>query len=206
MALQEEQLRKTIADNIAFYRKRNGDTQQELAEKLQYSDKSVSKWERGESTPDVLTLAKIAELYHLGVEDLLRQEKVPKKGRSRVLILLLSVGLAWLVFSALFVLLQLLDLWRTGSWRLFIYAALASCILCVIFAQLWGSRLLRFLAVTALVWAAGTSLVVSVPMQDKGLLFILCGVLQVLVVLWFLLPARKKKRHGKAAEQTDAAE
>lgn len=194
MALQEEQLRKTIADNIAFYRKRNGDTQQDLAEKLQYSDKSVSKWERGESTPDVLTLAKMAELYHISVEDFLREEKVPKKGRSRILIVLLSVGLAWLVFSALFVLLQLLDVWRSGSWRLFVYAAMASCILCVVYAQLWGNRLLRFLAVSALVWMIGTSVVVSVPVENKGLLFILCGVMQVLVVLWFLLPARKKKR------------
>lgn len=45
----DEKLRQLIAENIAYYRKLNGDTQAGLAEKLSYSDKSVSKWERGGS-------------------------------------------------------------------------------------------------------------------------------------------------------------
>ena len=47
--LQDEQtLRRTVAKNIAAYRKSHKDTQLDLARKLNYSDKSVSKWERGE--------------------------------------------------------------------------------------------------------------------------------------------------------------
>lgn len=49
----DEKLRQLIAENIAYYRKLNGDTQAGLAEKLSYSDKSVSKWERGDGTPDI---------------------------------------------------------------------------------------------------------------------------------------------------------
>ena len=64
----EEQLRMQIAENIAYYRKQNGDTQAELAEKLNYSDKSVSKWERGDGTPDIYILAKIAALYKITVQ------------------------------------------------------------------------------------------------------------------------------------------
>ena len=58
----EEALRRRIAENITYYRKQNGDTQAELAEKLNYSDKSVSKWERAEGTPDVYILSQIASL------------------------------------------------------------------------------------------------------------------------------------------------
>jgi transcriptional regulator with XRE-family HTH domain len=191
MAVNEDVLRKTIAENIAFYRKRSGDTQQELAEKLQYSDKSVSKWERGESTPDVLTLARMAELYHISVGDYLRQEKVPKKARSRILILLLSIGIAWLVFSALFVASCLSGVLKHYAWILFIYAAAVSCILCVIFARLWAGKTLRAIAVSALVWSIGLSIVFSIGV-DKALLLILCGVMQVLVLLWFLLPERMR--------------
>ena len=67
----EELLQQRIAENIAYYRKQNGDTQADLAEKLNYSDKSVSKWERAEGTPDIFILSKIADLYHITVQDLL---------------------------------------------------------------------------------------------------------------------------------------
>ena len=53
--MDDEKLKKQIGANIAAYRKRIGLTQVGLAEKLNYSDKAVSKWERGESAPDVQT-------------------------------------------------------------------------------------------------------------------------------------------------------
>ena len=66
-----EILKVMIGSNIAAYRKRAGLTQAGLAEKLNYSDKAVSKWERGESIPDVLTLMQLAELFEISVNDLL---------------------------------------------------------------------------------------------------------------------------------------
>ena len=64
LMIQDEQtLRRTTAKNIAAYRKAHKDTQLDLARKLNYSDKSVSKWERGEGLPDVYILAQIAQLY-----------------------------------------------------------------------------------------------------------------------------------------------
>ena len=94
MEEQEALLRHQIAENIAYYRRQNGDTQAELAKKLNYSDKSVSKWERAEGTPDVFILWRIAQLYNITVQDLLGEKKVPQTGGKRILILLLSVGLA----------------------------------------------------------------------------------------------------------------
>ena len=54
--MEDEQVKARIGANIAYYRKQAGLTQVGLAEKLNYSDKAVSKWERGDSIPDVLTL------------------------------------------------------------------------------------------------------------------------------------------------------
>ena len=71
MQTDEATLRKTVAKNIAQYRKAHHDTQLDLATKLNYSDKSVSKWERGESLPDVYILSQIAELYGVSVDFLL---------------------------------------------------------------------------------------------------------------------------------------
>ena len=78
--LQDEQtLRRTVAKNIAAYRKSHKDTQLDLARKLNYSDKSVSKWERGEGLPDVYILAQIAQLYGITVSNLIGEEEPPKK-------------------------------------------------------------------------------------------------------------------------------
>ena len=61
MIQDDQTLRRTKAKNIAAYRKAHKDTQLDLARKLNYSDKSVSKWERGEGLPDVYILAQIAQ-------------------------------------------------------------------------------------------------------------------------------------------------
>ena len=69
--MNDEKLKVQIGANIALYRKRAGLTQAGLAAKLNYSDKAISKWERGESIPDVITLLTLAEQFEISVNDLL---------------------------------------------------------------------------------------------------------------------------------------
>ena len=69
--MDDATLGNQIGSNIAAYRKQAGLTQAGLAEKLNYSDKAVSKWERGESVPDVMTLVQLAELFRIPVGELL---------------------------------------------------------------------------------------------------------------------------------------
>ena len=190
MEEQEALLRHQIAENIAYYRRQNGDTQAELAKKLNYSDKSVSKWERAEGTPDVFILWRIAQLYNITVQDLLGEKKVPQTGGKRILILLLSVGLAWLTATVLFCASKMSGLLSDRAWLLFIYALPVSGVIFTVFTSLWWSRLTQLLSGTLLLWGAGLSLVLSLHLQSSFLLFVLCGVLQVLLILFFLL---KKK-------------
>lgn len=77
-----EQIRAIIAANISELRLRSGMTQQELAEKLNYTDKAVSKWERGESVPDISVLARVAEIFGVTVDHLItdhRHGRAPEK-------------------------------------------------------------------------------------------------------------------------------
>ena len=69
--MNDEKLKSQLGANIVAYRKRSGMTQAKLAEQLNYSDKAVSKWERGESMPDVMTLVQLAELFEITIEELL---------------------------------------------------------------------------------------------------------------------------------------
>ena len=97
-------LKTIIADNIIALRKAQGWTQAELAEKLGYSDKAVSKWERAESVPDVAVLKNLADLFGVTVDWLLSTDEnrhQAKKEFYSLALPLLSAGL-WILLALLF--------------------------------------------------------------------------------------------------------
>lgn len=197
--MTEDQLKNNIAKNITELRKASGITQAELAEKLNYSDKSVSKWERADGVPDVIVLHKIAELFGVTLNDLVSEEKpkLPRKKpylTNRIVIPLLSVGLVFLIASIAFFVLRLLDVWSNMSWILFIYAVPVSLIVTLVFSELWWNLLARFIALSGLVWSVVVSVRLTFPVDDINFIFIIAGILQVIALLWFIMRYRSKKR------------
>ncbi len=88
---------KSIGKTIASLRKKKGYTQQELAEKMNVTDKAVSKWERDLSYPDINTIARLADVLEVPVNDLLNtkmQNGVVTKNKSLVNLILKAVALA----------------------------------------------------------------------------------------------------------------
>ncbi len=155
--LQDEQtLRRTVAKNIAAYRKSHKDTQLDLARKLNYSDKSVSKWERGEGLPDVYILAQIAQLYGVTVSNLIGEEEPPKKANPHfhIYVLLLSVALVFVLAAILFTAFTIAAV-PFPSWLFFLCAVPVSSIVCIVFTSLWWGILMQTLSITALIWSAG---------------------------------------------------
>ena len=69
-----EDLKSIVARNIIALRRKHDMTQLELAEKLNYTDKAVSKWERGESLPDIVILKTIADLFGVTLDYLVTLE------------------------------------------------------------------------------------------------------------------------------------
>ena len=189
----EELLQQRIAENIAYYRKQNGDTQADLAEKLNYSDKSVSKWERAEGTPDIFILSKIADLYHITVQDLLRQKKVPKAATRHLIVNLLSVGLVWLVMTTLFCLAKILNVLSPWAWLVFIYGIPITGIVCQVFSALWWGRIAQVISCSLILWGIGLSLVLSLQIEGVFLLFVICAVLEILLILFYLLRYFRRK-------------
>lgn len=72
-------LRIILADNLIKLRKANHLTQLELAQKLNYSDKAISKWEHGDTLPDIETLKTLADMYGVTVDALLTEEPIENK-------------------------------------------------------------------------------------------------------------------------------
>lgn len=185
MQTDEATLRKTVAKNIAAYRKAHHDTQLDLATKLNYSDKSVSKWERGESLPDVYILSQIADLYGVSVSALIGEIQPPKESKPHyhMFILLLSLALTFAVATLLFSMFMICKV-PYPAWMFFVYALPVCSIICIVFTSLWWGILWQGVSVSALIWTLGLSLYLSFELENVSLIFLVCAALQVLTVLW----------------------
>ena len=185
MQTDEATLRKTVAKNIAAYRKAHHDTQLDLATKLNYSDKSVSKWERGESLPDVYILSQIADLYGVSVSALIGEIQPPKESKPHyhMFILLLSLALTAAVATLLFSMFMICKV-PYPAWMFFVYALPVCSIICIVFTSLWWGILWQGVSVSALIWTLGLSLYLSFELENVSLIFLVCAALQVLTVLW----------------------
>ncbi len=205
-----------IAKNIMNYRKAAGMTQAELAEKINYSDKSVSKWESGNGVPDVYTLMQMAKLFGITLNDLVGDEPVlpaqPKTLKTskgmQALIMLLSSGIVWLVAIFAFVVLQLVKPNGGEWWIAFIYAVVANAIVLLVYACIWKHRILRFITISMIIWISLTAVYLTVHAlftyggREVGMLWLvfLLGIpLQLMEIFWesFKTLLRKQRKKTK---------
>lgn len=195
--MENNELRFIIAKNLTEYRKLNKLTQLELAEKLNYSDKAVSKWERGESIPDVMTLSEIAELYDVTVNDFLLPKR-PKRRRGairrKILVPMISVAIVWLTAVVAFTVCSLLPINLSVAWLAFVYAIPVSFIVLTVYSTIWWSQISTAVCISALIWTVTLSIVVSLPISGITLLWTVAAVLQVIELLWFFLRYRSSSR------------
>ena len=196
-----ENLKITIAKNLAFYRKLAGLTQNELAKKLNYSDKAISKWEHGESLPDIVVLKKLSVLYGVSVDSLISENSKPTP-KSKLtffkqkhnLITIMSIAIVWLIASIIFVCTSIMFAECPKAWLAFIYAIPTSFALSTIFAFIWGRFLTRIVTLSAFVWSAFLAIFLSVTLPNSWLLLIVPIPCQTLIVLAFALFNKNLKK------------
>ena len=205
------ELRDTIAKNICDLRTGAGMTQLSLAEVLNYSDKAVSKWERGESVPDIFMLKRIADYFGVTVDYLLESDHTESieqtiehhkfVSRHRFIISFLATALVWLVATFAFVTMLIFspDL-ALRPWLMFIYAIPVSATVALVFNSIWGRRKMNYPIISVLVW----SLLVAVFMSllivfgiNIWPVFILGIPGQVIIIIWSGMVGNHGKK-GKA--------
>ena len=202
-----DNLKDRIGANIAMQRKRVGLTQAGLAEKLNYSDKAVSKWERGESMPDVLTLMQLAQLFEISVGDLLEDpnqlpgnpgklekamtqvsEKALKRKANKNVILGLSTTLVWFIALLVFVVISSFDL--PNSWVSFFYAVPVNAIVLLSLRSAWRDFRWNRGLISVIVWGFLVSIYVSLLVFlrfNMWRIFLLGIPGEIAIMLWFRL-------------------
>ena len=213
-----EKLKYQIGANIAVQRKIAGLTQAGLAEKLNYSDKAVSKWERGESMPDILTLIQLSELFSISINALLADpnelpgnpgklekamstvsEKALKRKANKNVILELSSTLVWFVALLIFVVISSLNL--PNSWIAFLYAVPVNAIVLLSLRSAWRDFRWNRVLISFIVWGFLVSIYATLLVFlrfNMWKLFLLGIPGEIAIFLWFRLfrPAKEESHEA----------
>jgi len=194
-----EDIKNIVAQNIVKHRKKLGLTQAELAEKINFSDKSVSKWERGEGLPDLETMLQLANLFDTTVDSLTKENQAENELKrrkrisdiSRKYVTILSTGLVWLIATLIFVVLEVFSL-SSSAWLCFVYALPGSSIVLIVFSSVWGKYWHMAFVVSILIWTLTLAIFLTFNFSDSWLLFIICVPLQILVILWYIFRSHRR--------------
>ncbi len=183
-------IKETIAKNLAELRRANKLTQSALAEKLQYSDKAISRWERGETLPDIETLCRVCDIYGVPFEYLLKEDAVPptgnvnKKGEfsRQIVICLISVLTVWLIATLSFTYIDVL--WGVYIWQLFIWAMPISGIIASVCNRIWWkSKVWAIILESFQTWTFILSIYLQLLVHNPWMLFIVGIPIEAIIIL-----------------------
>ncbi|MDD6241344.1 MAG: helix-turn-helix transcriptional regulator [Eubacteriales bacterium] len=216
MPEEKKPLKQIVAENLTALRKSKGLTQLELAEKFNYSDKAVSKWEKGDTTPDIETLQALADFYGVTIDYFThegsKKEKeiyvTEKPKRNRPLVCFYYSLIAPIVAILVYVLVLFFghqNLWPIWIWMLAADSILLFVLSCVFFSRqvksIFGS-LMTWLIVSAIYLQLGYSL----PLPQGYLLWEVF-LLPIPITVAFLIygyTGKKKEEETKAETSKEA--
>ncbi len=215
-----EDMKSTIGHNIVALRRSARMTQSELAERLNYSDKAVSKWECGDAVPDILTLTRLTELFGVTLDWLVKskhQIDMPSPehiaNRRHNIIILLSAFFVWLVATAIFVMYDGFTA-EIRIWLAFIAAIPTSALVVFVLANVWDKRVLKYISISIVVWGVILTAFLFLinfesPYFEKPWMLFFLGVPgQGIIIAWSHLFSGKHRRkkqdsNGSTNEEKD---
>ena len=203
--MQLSELKLISASNIIKLRTGAGLTQAELGEKLNYSDKTISKWERGEAIPDAYVLTQMAEIFGVTVDYLLsshdawespeqQESRQEESGYSVNMIIAISVLGVWTMALTIFVMLWLFDI---ILWETFVVALPVSILTYMVLICVFRRRRHLQFVIAAFVLSLFILLYFTLPMQKPWQLFLIAIPAEILVFLSCNIRRRPRKKPEK---------
>ena len=191
-------IKEIIAKNLVSLRKKHGLTQNQIAQKLNYSDNAVSRWERGELAPSIEVLQNISEVYGIEIETLFKEnakefiEKDTKTQRiNKLATILLIVSIIWCVVAVVYVYSS--SIWGLNLWRVFCWAVPVSCLVLLPFNENWGKYVYKFVILSVFVWTTLACVYLQFLQYNLWLVFIVGIPAQIALVVWAFIKPKTKK-------------
>lgn len=197
-----ENLKKIIGSNLAELRKKQGLTQLELADKFGYTDRAVSKWENGDTLPDIEILYELCEFYNVTIDYLTHEEnkwkyikisRDPDELKNKIIMTCLICSVIWMIATVIFVY-TLINVNITQSyWMAFVWAVpVTALVLILLNTKYLRFKPMYFWILSILTW----SLLASIYLQFITLssantslwpIFIIGVPLQITIIFWIKL-------------------
>lgn len=203
-------IKNNVAKNIVSLRQAERMTQLDLAERINYSDKAVSKWERAEAMPDISTLVDIADIFGVSLDYLVRAEHTAeeikkesqKSGNAKpkynhTVITGVSIILVWFIALFTFVMMSLLSKNRSNAWVTFVYAVPVSAIVWLVFNSVWFNSRINYFIISILMWSLLAAMHITFLLIKINILPIyLLGIPgQIIILMWSFI---KRKNPDEA--------
>lgn len=154
-------VKSVVSANLGALRKQRGITQAELAEKLNYSDKAISRWEKGDTLPDLNVLYEICQFYGITMNDLVSESCVApeihvttKHQRMYRIWMCILAGVAVWLFATIWFVFNLVKEPNEVLWITFIWALPFSCGVVILIGRTMFNWIVHFVLGSVLVWSA----------------------------------------------------
>lgn len=207
-----EDIKDKISKNLVTLRTRANLTQLQLAEMLSYSDKAVSKWERGEAIPDLRVLIKLAEIYGVTLDELVKSDEIspkaePKKhlNGKRAFIVALSAVLVWFIATGVYMTFYFIYPTAAHAYFAFIVAPLPTAIVFTVFSAKWGNRITTAISCSLIVWFSALIIYMCVitfaVFPPIYFIWVIAGVFEILLILWFAFRGFAAKKNKNKEEK-----
>ena len=194
-------VKETVRANLVKLRKERKMTQMELAEKIGYSDKAISRWETGEVNPDIETLDKLADLYEVDIsvffaeynakEYKAKMFKETQMGRKIAVWILMVVAL-WYIGIMIFIYSSTFKMDESRSWLIFIWLLPITFVLCALFNVKWGNSVLGIIFASLICWTLLTAIYLQFLAYNVYLLFISGLPIQIAILLLAYMRTKKE--------------
>lgn len=190
-------IREVVARNLQMIRKENKLTQVELSKKINYSDKAISRWEKGEVLPDIEVLQSISKVYGVHISFFFEEQPVNfgvnknLPGKNDVLMHMLSVCVIWTVLSILFVYVN--TIYNYVLWQAFVWGVPITVFFTLRFYKKWQKDELKMILRTILVWSFLACVYLQFISYNMWLLFIIGIPVQAGIIVSYL--SNKNKRN-----------
>ena len=189
---ENKDIKQIIAKNLANLRKNKKITQTELAEQFGYSDKAISKWENGDTLPDIQTLYQLCEFYNVTLDFLVSEQSFDEKIKyinhlnkrviiNNSLIELLYCSFVWILAVIIYVYLYTFS--EINYWQIFIWALPATTIVMLLFTKVWKQKLYTFIVRSLFFWTLVTACYIQFIEYNIWPLFFLMIPIQVALTL-----------------------
>lgn len=191
-----------VADNLSQLRKDHGFTQAQLAEKFNYSDKAICRWEHGDTLPDINMLCTLADFYGVTMNDLVDPDfEVSVSARESKTVFRYRILISAMILAALWLLAVVAFITTTAFgksyWIVFIWAVPASCFALMRFwrghAVHWVIKIVTY---SILVWSLITAVFLHLLIIDgvnAWMLYLIGMPLESIIIFWQQIKKYKDK-------------